>query len=158
MTRVDRVRIEAFLSELGVFVSAAEAALEQIQSDPTAGGDRLGVFSQMMFAIRGSAQQLGLARISSLAELGEEIALKAQSSTSRPHVRKAVAALWDALTTVRHLIQGELTRAPSAADAEIPEEEGILTHRLQSTLVSLGGARPKISADELEALLKSGRV
>ena len=37
---------------------------------------------------------------------------------------------------------------------ETGEEQQILIHRLESTLRALGGARPTVSEDEIEALLR----
>ena len=61
-------------------------------------------------------------------------------------MRKCVGSLWDALTTVKYLLEH--------VDQETGEEQEILVNRLEATLRSFGGARPTVSADEIEALLK----
>jgi hypothetical protein len=98
-----------------------------------------------MVAIRGTAKQLQLGEVAMIAGLGEEIAIKAASAETRPQIRKCVGALWDALTTVKYLLEHYTE--------ETSEEQGILVNRLESTLRALGGARPSVSVDEIEALL-----
>ena len=82
-----------------------------------------------------------------IAGLGEEIAVKAVSATSRPALRKCVGALWDALTTIKYLLLHY--------DEKTDEEQDILINRLNATLKSLGGARVSVDNSEIEALLKS---
>jgi hypothetical protein len=99
-----------------------------------------------MFAIRGTAQQLDLADIAKIAGLGEEIALKGTTAESRAQIRRCVGALWDALTTVKYMLEHH--------SEETGEEQEILINRLQATLKAFGGERPKVSEDEIEALLR----
>jgi chemotaxis protein histidine kinase CheA len=148
MTQAPDSRIQDFIAELRGFASTAESTLKTIEQDTELDRNRplFDVFARRMMAIRGTARQLELERIAEIAGLGEEIAIKAQSATSRPQVRKCVGSLSDALTTVQYLLEhhGEATE----------QEEDILMNRLHATLRALGGARASFTQAEIEALLK----
>jgi hypothetical protein len=139
-------QIREFVVELSGFARTAEATLKTIEDAPEANTGLFSVFSEMMVAIRGTAQQLELPHIAELAALAEELSIKGRTSDSRPRIRKCVGALWDALTTIKHLLEH--------FDEETGEEQKILVNRLESTLKAFGGAREMISVDEIEALLK----
>jgi hypothetical protein len=145
-TRALPEKIQEFVAELSGFAATAEQTLKHIEADMEANKGEFSVFSARMFAIRGTAQQLELPKIAQIAELGEEIAIKGATAQTRPQIRKCVGALWDALTTVKHLLLH--------FDQETGEEEGILINRLEATLRAFGGAREKVSTDEIEELLK----
>jgi hypothetical protein len=102
----------------------------------------------MMFAIRGTAMQLELSEVAEVAGLGEEISVKGPSIEKGALIKKCVAALWDALTTVKYMLEH------MGASGGTREEQDILKNRLQATLKSLGGARETVSADEIEKLLR----
>lgn len=140
------LKIKEFIQELSGFASTAESVLTAIEADMEGQKHQFSVFSEKMFAIRGTAQQLNLEEIAKIAGLGEEIAIKGTTAQSRSQIRKCVGSLWDALTTVKYLLEhtGEETN----------EERGILINRLESTLRAFGGARPTVTADEIEQLLK----
>lgn len=140
-------RIQDFINELTQFAGVAEDTLSKIEQDKEANKNLFGVFSEKMFAIRGTAQQLELPHIAKIAGLAEEIAIKGQSSDSRSQIRKCIGSLWDALTTVKYMLEHYL-------DGE-SEEQQILMRRLESTLKAFGGARPSVDADEIERMLKS---
>jgi hypothetical protein len=138
-----------FLSEMGVFIQTADAALTSIASDPQRTPQLLESFAEWMVGIRGTALQLGYSRVSELAGLGEEIAIRAaEPGTSRALLRKSVGCLWDALTTLRYALS-------HPDEATSTEEQEILLQRLRVTLKSLGGAREKVSPEELSNLLAS---
>ena len=138
-------QIEQFVTELSSFAATAEKALGVIEANPNESADKFDSFARMMLTIRGTSQQLGFSRVAHIARMGEEIAVKATSSESRPQVRKCVGSLWDVVTTVKHLIVNR--------DAETGEEEKILLNRLEHTLKAFGGARPTVDDDEIEKLL-----
>jgi len=137
--------ITEFIEELSTFAQTAENTLEKIESDMEANKSLFSVFSERMIAIRGTAQQLRLEEIAQIARLGEEISIKGTTAENRSQIRKCVGALWDALTTVKHLLQhhGE----------ETAEEQAILINRLEATLRAFGGARQTVSQDEIAQLL-----
>jgi hypothetical protein len=137
--------IQAFVAEMSGFADTAEKTLKKIEEDLEGNKGLFSVFTERMIAIRGTSQQLGLPHIADIARLGEELSVKGTTAASRAHVRKCVGALWDALTTVKHLLVNYT--------AETSEEEEILVNRLKKTLETLGGARPTVSADEIEKLL-----
>jgi hypothetical protein len=141
------VKIREFVQELSGFAKTAEETLSTIESDLEGKKQLFSVFSDRMVAIRGTAKQLNLEDIAKIAGLGEEIAIKGTSAATRPQIRKCVGSLWDALTTVKYLLEhhGE----------ETGEEQGILINRLENTLNAFGGARPTVSEDEIEKLLKA---
>lgn len=145
MTATDP-RIHEFIRELSGFANTAEATLKAIEADMEGQKHQFSVFSERMFAIRGTAQQLELANIAKIAGLGEEIAIKGTTATSRAQIRKCVGSLWDALTTVKYLLEHHTE--------ETGEEQDILVNRLEATLRAFGGARETVSADEIEKLLK----
>jgi hypothetical protein len=139
-------RLKEFVQELSGFAIEAEASLNKIAAGSTEGSQEFSIFCQRMIAIRGTAQQLELTDIAHIAGLGEEISIKAATTTSAHQIRKCMSCLWDALTTVKFVIQN-----PGKVDGE---EQQILVQRLESVLKALGGRRPTVSADEIEALLK----
>ncbi len=139
-------KIQEFVQELGGFAKTAEETLSAIEQDMMGKKNQFNVFYERMFAIRGSAQQFELPHIAKIAGLGEEIALKGAAAESRAHVRKCVGALWDALTTVKYLLEHY--------QEETGEEQSILENRLQATLKAFGGARPTVSDDEIQELLR----
>jgi hypothetical protein len=140
-------RIQEFVTELSGFAQTAEDTLKLIEEDLEGNKGKLSLFSERMIAIRGTAQQLNLPHIAHIAGLGEEIAVKGAQEESRPKIRRCVGALWDALTTVKYLLVHYTE--------ETNEEQKILVHRLEDTLRILGGPRQKVTADELESLLKA---
>jgi chemotaxis protein histidine kinase CheA len=146
ITNSNSSMIEAFVEELQGFAARAEDALTKIESDTEGNKHLFSIFSEQMFTIRGTSQQLELPQIAHIAGLGEEIALKAVSAESRSQIRKCVGSLWDALTTVKYLIVHR--------DEETSEEQKILVNRMEKTLEALGGARPTVDEDEIEALLR----
>jgi len=139
-------KLQEFTTELAGFAKVAEHALKQIEVDPHGNKGEFNHFSEMMFAIRGTAQQLGLASIAEMAGLGEEISVKGPGVEKGSQIKKCVAALWDALTTVKYMLENTGT--------ETAEEQDILKNRLQSTLRSLGGARETMTADDIEKLIR----
>jgi hypothetical protein len=138
--------IQDFINELSSFAGVAEATLTKIEQALEENKGLFSVFSEKMIAIRGTAQQLNLPNIAMIAGLGEEIALKGAVAGGRPQIRKCVGSLWDALTTVKYLLEHY--------KEETCEEQDILVNRLQATLKSLGGARPTMSCDEIDELLR----
>jgi hypothetical protein len=138
--------IRDFIDELSGFAQIAEDTLKTIEANLEGNKGLFSVFSERMFAIRGTAQQLNLPHIASIAGLGEEIAIKGTTARTRAHVRKCVGSLWDALTTVKYLLVHY--------EKETSVEQTILVNRLEATLRALGGARPTVDADEIEALLR----
>ena len=138
--------IQDFIQELSGFAKKAEETLSYIEKDLENNKGKFEVFGRKMFDIRGTAMQLGLPKIAEIAGLGEEIAVKGTTAESRPQIRKCVGSLWDALTTVKYLLEHH--------NEETGEEQDILVNRLNATLKNFGGARPTVSEDEIEALLK----
>ncbi|MGE0614495.1 MAG: hypothetical protein AB7P04_02555 [Bacteriovoracia bacterium] len=145
MTMQPDPKLREFINELSGFAHIAEDTLKKIEENKEKNLDLFSIFSEKMFTIRGTAIQLNLPHIAKIAGLGEEIALKGTSATTRPQIRKCVGSLWDALTTVKFLLEN--------ATDQTGEEQEILINRLENTLKAFGGARPTISADELENLL-----
>ncbi len=144
-SRTKMLQIRQFIEELSGFAASAEETLALIEADMDANRAKFDVFARMMLTIRGTAQQLGFPKVAEIARLGEEIAVKAVTAESRPQVRKCIGSLWDALTTVKHLIIHR--------DSETGEEQAILINRLEYTLNAFGGARPQVDSDEIARLL-----
>jgi hypothetical protein len=142
-------KIQEFIAELSGFAKTAEETLTKIEADLEANKSLFSVFSERMLAIRGTAQQLGLPHIAQIAGLGEEISIKGTTAESRAQIRKCVGSLWDALSTVKYLLEHH--------DKETGEEQQILVNRLEDTLRRLGGARQSVNEDEIEALLRATR-
>lgn len=140
-------KLKQFVQELSGFATTAESTLKKIEEDKSKNKGLFSVFSERMFAIRGTALQLNMPHIAHIAGLGEEIAIKGTTADSNPKIRKCIGSLWDALTTVKFLIENNTN--------ETSEEHTILIHRLESTLKAFGGARPTIDQNEIEELLKS---
>lgn len=138
--------LQDFINELSGFANLAVAVFEKIQANPTRAQREFEQFSEWMIAIRGTAQQLSFPEVAKIAGIGEELAAKAQETKSRSHVRKCVGALWDAVTTVKYLLENPAK--------ETSQEQAILVHRLEKTLESMGGPRPTFSNDEIEKLLR----
>jgi len=142
-----REQIQEFVNELSGFATTAEATLKKIEEDLEGNKKLFSVFSERMIAIRGTSLQLELPHIAEIAGLSEEIAVRGTDAQTRPQIRKCVGALFDALTTIKHLLIHH--------DEETGEEQEILKNRLQATLRAFGGARPTVTADEIEALLRN---
>ncbi len=140
-------KIQEFIDEMSGFAETAEQTLSKIEEDPDLNKSLFSVFQSRMFTIRGTAQQLSLSHIAEIAGLGEEIAVKGTTAEKRSQIRKCVGALWDALTTVKYLLQH--------IDEETSEEQKILINRLQATIRAFGGARETLSTDEIAAMLKA---
>jgi len=140
-------KIQEFIAELSGFAKTAEETLTEIEKDLEGNKGKFSIFSERMFAIRGTALQLSLPHIANIAGLAEEIAIKGCNAGTRPQIRKCVGALYDALSTVKHLLEHHTE--------ETGEEQEILLKRLESTLKGFGGARESFNAAEIEALLKS---
>ena len=66
------------------FAKTAESTLSEIEENLLENKHLFSVFSERMIAIRGAAEQLELAKISHIAGLGEEIAVKGASADRRP--------------------------------------------------------------------------
>ena len=143
---VQHEKIKEFVAELSGFAHTAEETLGTIEKDLEGNKKLFSVFAERMVAIRGTAQQLNLPHIAHIAGLGEEISIKGTTAETRPQIRKCVGSLWDALSTVKYLLEHHTE--------ETGEEQQILVNRLEATLRALGGARPSVSEDEIEALLK----
>jgi len=143
-------KLKEFVTELAGFAKDAEHALKRIEADPHGNKGEFNHFSEMMFAIRGTSMQLELPAVAEVAGLGEEIAVKGPTIEKGALIKKCVAALWDALTTVKYMLEH------LGAAEGTQEEQDILKHRLDATLKSLGGARETVSADEIEKLLRGG--
>lgn len=144
---VDQINdIQAFIAELSGFAATAESTLAQIESDLDGNKGLFSVFYEKMFAIRGTAEQLALPNIASIASLGEEIAHRATEAQTRAQLRKCVSSLWDALTTTKYLLEH--------IDEETNEEQAILVHHLKDTLRRLGGPSMKTSQIEIDELIK----
>ena len=146
MTDQKDAKIQEFINELSGFAKTAGETLNKIEDAMEDNKHLFSVFTERMFAIRGTAQQLQLPDIAKLAGLGEEIAIKATNAQTRPQIRKCVGALWDALTTIKHLLEHH--------GQDTGEEQEILINRLEATLKAFGGARPTVSEDEIEKLLR----
>ncbi|MGK5082366.1 hypothetical protein WDW37_03595 [Bdellovibrionota bacterium FG-1] len=139
-------KIQDFIDELTGFAKTAEETLTTIEGDLEGKKGLFSVFTERMIAIRGTAQQLSLPHIAHIAGLGEEISIKATTAETRAQIRKCVGALWDALSTVKYLLEHH--------EQETGEEQQFLINRLEDTLRRLGGARPSVDQDEIEAMLK----
>lgn len=139
-------KISEFVKELAGFADKAEHTLAEIEKDMEGNKGLFSIFSEKMFTIRGTAQQLELAHIAEIAGLSEEIAIKGTQADTRSKIRKCLGSLWDALTTIKYLLEHY--------HEETNEEQKILINRLHATLKAFGGEREKVSADDIESLLK----
>ena len=90
---VDSKKLQEFIEELSGFAKTAEETLKKIEEDMEGNKGSFSVFSERMFAIRGTAQQLKLASIALIAGLGEEIAVRGAEADSRDKIRRCVHGL-----------------------------------------------------------------
>ena len=147
MTEDFKKELESFIREMGRFRSQAEQTLDLIEKDLSHSQPHFAIFSEQMIAIRGMALQLKLDKIVKFSELGEEIAIKSSSNEAgTSELRRSVGCLWDAITTIKFLLEH------LSGDAH--PEESILLRRMEETLRVMGGARPTVTQDEIERLLK----
>jgi chemotaxis protein histidine kinase CheA len=142
---IDKAQLTDACRELAQFVVAVEKLLEEVEKDNTRTKNFVPV-AEKLDTVKGNARQMNLTKIADLAELAEELAVKGAVATKRPVVRKVVGALWDAITTLNHMLGHVATDTASEAD--------ILMQRLEAALKSLGGAREKVSQDEIDELIK----
>lgn len=140
--------LHEFIGELAHFAHDAEATLKRVEADPLGNKGEFTRFAEVMLAIRGTALQLALPTVAEVAGLGEEIAVKGPAIEKGAQIKKCVGALWDAVTTVKYLLENTATAGAGS------DEQAILMNRLEATLRSLGGAREKVSSDEIERLLR----
>lgn len=133
--------------ELENFLVNAEETLKKIEENMDENKNLFSVFAEKMFTVKGAAKQLALPSITHISGLGEEIALKAQGADKRAQIRKCIGCMWDALTTVKYLLNHH--------EKETSEEQDILINRLDKTLEALGGARPTFSDEEILNMLKN---
>jgi len=143
------LKLRDFIDELGGFAKTAENTLAEIEKDLLGNKHKFSVFFERMVAIRGTAQQLNLPDVARIAQLGEEISVKAATAETRAQIRKCVGSLWDALTTIKYLLEHYTEKTT--------EEQEILVNRLDATLRAMGGARPSVNAAEIDELLKQRR-
>ena len=94
-THAQNAKIQDFVRELSGFAVTAENTLKEIEADLEGQKHKFSIFSERMFAIRGTAQQLQLEEIAKIAGLGEEIAVK--GTTAAPALMCASA--WEASGT-----------------------------------------------------------
>lgn len=136
-----------FFDEIGGFAKVAENILDVVEKDMVGNRKLFTVFSERILALRSTAQQLGLDNIVQIAYLVEEIASRASASENRAELRRAVGSIWDALTTMKFLIENYTSKETTA-------EQAILIRRLEHNLKLLGGPRETVSTDEIEDFLK----
>ncbi len=146
-------KIKEFIAELSGFAATAEKSLKLIEEDPHSNKGEFHQFSEMMFAIRGTALQLSLPTIAEMAGLGEEIAVKGPHVEKGALIKKCIGALWDTMTTLKYMLEHS-TFADETFEESTQEEQDILKNRLHSTIRALGGPREQVSADEIEKLLR----
>lgn len=136
-----------FFEEIGGFAKVAENILEVVEKDLIGNRKLFSVFAERILALRSTAQQLGLDNIVQIAYLVEEIAARAANSENRAELRRAVGSIWDALTTMKFLIENYTSKETTA-------EQAILIRRLENSLKVLGGPRETVSEEEIEDFLK----
>jgi hypothetical protein len=92
---------------------------------------------------------MNLSEIAELAEVAEDLAVKALGGAGLPAggVRKVAGALWDAVTTLNHMLK--------AVTEDTREEGAILLARLEQALKSLGGPRQKLDQNDVDDLFRT---
>lgn len=138
--------MEAF-SELLGFTKSAEQVLSEIEKDAPSEIKKFNSVCNEFFTLRSTAQQLGLSQLGHIASLGEEIAAKALHTEKSAQIRKCLGSLWDALTTIKFMVEHSVD--------EVTEEKKILINRLENTLENLGGARTQLNQAEIDTILRN---
>jgi len=138
--------MDDFVSEMEGFNEVAQKALDFIKRDMVGHRKIFRIFSDKMFMIRGTAQQLGLDHIVDITYLAEEIAVKAEVTDKRPQLRRVIGCLWDAMSTTKYLLEHR--------EEATTEEQKILKGRMDDILRVLGGPQEAYSSSEIDNLLK----
>lgn len=144
---IDRAQLNEACRELARSVVIVEKLLKEVETDLSKTAN-FGPVAERLDTIKGDARQMNLTKIADLAEVAEELAVKGAKAEKRPIVRKVVGALWDAITTLNHMLDHVSSDTTGEAD--------ILMTRLEGALKSLGGAREKVSQDEIDELFRKG--
>lgn len=140
---IDRVQLEQACRDIGEFVRIVERLLAEVEADYSKTANFIAV-SEKLVKVKGDARQLNLGRIGDLAEVAEELAVKGAAATERPIIRRVIGALWDSITTLKHMLEHAAT--------DTSDEAGLLFQRLDKALESLGGARQRVSQADISAL------
>jgi hypothetical protein len=141
------IRSLDFFAQLKELTLVAREKLAALEASPEEGTQNLSSVRELMFAIRGTAQQASFPQIAYLSGLGEDVAYLAESKPSGSRLRKCIGSMWDVLTTLDYMIE--------RTTDEVGQERGILVNRLENTLKSLGGARPKVIQAEIDVLFRA---
>lgn len=142
---IDRQTLNECCRELAQFGLVVERLLEEVESDYKRTSN-FQIIAEKLVKIKGSARQMNLNTIADLAELAEELAIKGVSAEKGHVIKKVSGALWDAVTTLVHMLDQVST--------DTSDEAKILMNRLEKAIESLGGPREKVNQDSVEELFK----
>jgi hypothetical protein len=143
---VERDQLRELCFELGRTVNEAGTLLSQVEKDYSLIGNFIFI-AEKLVKLKGDSRQMGLTKVGDLAEIAEELAIKGSTASQRPHIRRVVGALWDAVTTLHYILD--------QVSNDTTVESEYLTQRLVHALDSLGGPRSKVDQDAISRLLRS---
>jgi hypothetical protein len=104
----------------------------------------------IMLLIRGMALMSGCYQIAHIAELGEDIAAVGQHPKNASNRRKCIGSVWDVVTTLDYLIAKGVEATT--------EEQNILIHRLNATLLFEKDLRVKLNQAEIDVMVRSQQL
>jgi hypothetical protein len=104
----------------------------------------------LMLLIRGMALMSGCYQIAHIAELGEDIAAVGQHPKNSSNRRKCIGSVWDVVTTLDHLI--------ATGVETTTEEQNILIHRINATLMLEKDLRVKVNQAEIDVIVRGHQL
>ena len=114
------------IAQMFPLLEKADAALHSAQRDPEAYRSLLLEFSEHTQALVLITQRVQLQRLARILTLCHDVTTQAMQNPSRSHARRYFGSLWDALTTIRYLLNN--------ADSDTVAVQDILIWRLRNTL------------------------
>lgn len=103
--------------------------------------------SRLMFLIRGTSRVFGYFQIAYLAGLGEGVARYSLPRENARSMRKCIDSIWDALTTLEHMISVGLD---STSD-----EQKLVIRRLEETVKTFDQSMLSLSQSEIDIIVRS---
>lgn len=127
-----------FFQQLKEWSVQARASLE---------AGRYAEVSRLMFLIRGTSRVFGYFQIAYLAGLGEGVARYSIPRENARSMRKCIDSIWDALTTLEHMI--------SVGVDSTSEEQKTVIRRLEETLKTFDQSKLWLNQTEIDVIVRS---
>lgn len=128
-----RQKVLIFAEIVGCFSSLSSEVLARVDAGTETSSCFLTIIHQQMLSIHETALRLDLADIAKIAGLAVQVSVAAHGARTNYQVRRCHDSLWDAVTTVRFMLESASENTPENAN----EECNTLITRLEAVLRSL---------------------